>query len=76
MNSVFSDFPVFTRRTPLNAQTNIPRLVGELRERTGLTQKKFAEAIEKRLWTAADTLWANSAYASNEYFFPVMVLVF
>ncbi|MCR9095665.1 MAG: type I restriction-modification system subunit M [bacterium] len=33
-------------------------------------------AIEKRLWTAADTLRANSNYASNEYFLPVMGLVF
>lgn len=34
------------------------------------------EAIEKRLWSAADTLRANSNYASNEYFMPVMGLVF
>ncbi len=34
------------------------------------------EAIEKRLWTAADTLRANSNYASYEYFLPVMGLVF
>ena len=34
------------------------------------------EAIEKRLWGAADTLRANSNYASNEYFLPVMGLVF
>ena len=34
------------------------------------------EAIEKRLWTAADTLRANSNYASNEYFLPVMGLIF
>jgi type I restriction enzyme M protein len=33
-------------------------------------------AIEKRLWTAADTLRANSNYASNEYFIPVMGLIF
>lgn len=33
-------------------------------------------AIEKRLWKAADTLRANSNYASNEYLLPVMVLVF
>ncbi len=32
--------------------------------------------IEKRLWEAADTLRANSNYASNEYFLPVMGLVF
>ena len=34
------------------------------------------EAIEKRFWSAADTLRANSNYASNEYFLPVMGLVF
>src|SRR5690606_25709256 len=34
------------------------------------------EAIEKRLWGAADTLRANSNYASNEYFLPVMGLIF
>ncbi len=33
------------------------------------------EAIEKRLWSAADTLRANSNHASNEYFLPVMGLV-
>jgi type I restriction enzyme M protein len=34
------------------------------------------EAIEKRLWSAADNMRANSNYASNEYFLPVMGLVF
>ncbi len=33
-------------------------------------------AIEKRLWNAADNLRANSNYASNEYFMPVMGLIF
>ena len=37
---------------------------------------KHIEAIEKRLWNAADTLRANSNYASNEYFMPVMGLIF
>jgi len=41
-----------------------------------LTQLEHIEAIEKRLWNAADTLRANSSYASNEYFLPVMGLVF
>ncbi len=41
-----------------------------------MTQLEHIEAIEKRLWTAADTLRANSNYASNEYFLPVMGLVF
>jgi type I restriction enzyme M protein len=34
------------------------------------------EEIEKRLWGSADTLRANSNYASNEYFMPVMGLIF
>ncbi|MBW1728366.1 MAG: N-6 DNA methylase [Deltaproteobacteria bacterium] len=41
-----------------------------------MLQLKNIEAIEKRLWSAADTLRANSNYASNEYFMPVMGLVF
>jgi len=36
-----------------------------------MPQLEHIEAIEKRLWTAADTLRANSNYASNEYFLPV-----
>ena len=39
-------------------------------------QLEHIEAIERRLWRAADTLRANSNYASNEYFLPVMGLVF
>ena len=31
-------------------------------------QLEHIETIEKRLWGAADTLRANSNYASNEYF--------
>ena len=41
-----------------------------------MSQLEHIEAIEKRLWSAADTLRANSNYASNEYFLPVMGLVF
>ncbi len=41
-----------------------------------MAQHEHIEAIEKRLWSAADTLWTNSNYASNEYFLPVMGLVF
>ncbi len=41
-----------------------------------MIQLEHIEAIEKRLWTAADTLRANSGYASNEYFLPIMGLVF
>ena len=36
-----------------------------------MAQLEHIEAIEKRLWRAADTLRANSTYASNEYFLPV-----
>ncbi len=41
-----------------------------------MAQLEHIEAIEKRLWSAADNLRANSNYASNEYFLPVMGLVF
>lgn len=41
-----------------------------------MAQLEHIEAIEKRLWSAADTLRSNSNYASNEYFLPVMGLVF
>ncbi len=41
-----------------------------------MPQLEHIEAIEKRLWGAADTLRANSNYAGNEYFLPVMGLVF
>jgi type I restriction enzyme M protein len=44
--------------------------------KNSMPQLEHIEAIEKRLWTAADTLRANSNYASNEYFLPVMGLVF
>lgn len=41
-----------------------------------MPQLEHIEAIERRLWSAADTLRANSTYASNEYFLPVMGLIF
>jgi len=41
-----------------------------------MAQLEHIEAIEKRLWGAADTLRANSNNASNEYFMPVMGLIF
>lgn len=41
-----------------------------------MSQLQGIEAIEKRLWNAADTLRTNSNYASNEYFMPVMGLIF
>jgi type I restriction enzyme M protein len=41
-----------------------------------MAQLENIEAIEKRLWGSADNLRANSNYASNEYFLPVMGLIF
>lgn len=41
-----------------------------------MTQLENIEAIKKRLWNAADNLRANSNYASNEYFMPVIGLIF
>jgi transcriptional regulator with XRE-family HTH domain len=37
--------PGAERRRALNPQADIPRLVRELRERTGLTQEKFAAKL-------------------------------
>lgn len=41
-----------------------------------MSQLEHIEAIEKRLWSSADNLRANSNYASNEYFLPAMGLIF
>jgi hypothetical protein len=41
-----------------------------------MAQFEHIEALDKRLWGAADTLRANSNYARKEYFLPVMGLVF
>lgn len=41
-----------------------------------MSQLELIEAIEKRLWKSADNLRANSNFASNEYFLPVMGLIF
>ena len=40
-----------------------------------MSQLQNIEAIEKRLWGAADLLRANSGLASNEYFMPVMGVI-
>lgn len=40
------------------------------------TQLDNIGQVEKRLWAGADTLRANSNFASNEYFLPVMGLIF
>ncbi len=41
-----------------------------------MSQLENIEAVETRLWSSADNLRANSNYASNEYFLPVMGLIF
>ena len=41
-----------------------------------MAQLEHIEVIEKRLWSAADTLRANSNFAANEFFMPVMGLIF
>ncbi len=41
-----------------------------------MAQLENIEAIERRLWSAADTLRSNSELASNQYFMPVMGLIF
>lgn len=41
-----------------------------------MSQLDNIEAIQKRLWSSADTLRTNSNYASNQYFLPVMGLIF
>jgi len=41
-----------------------------------MAQLEHIEAVEKRLWSAADTLRANSNFAANEFFMPVMGLIF
>lgn len=41
-----------------------------------MPQLENIEAIEARLWRAADLLRSNSELASNEYFMPVMGLIF
>ena len=42
----------------------------------GSRQLENIGEIEKRLWSGADMLRANSNFASNEYFLPVMGLIF
>lgn len=41
-----------------------------------MPQLENIEAIEARLWRAADLLRSNSGFPSNEYFMPVMGLIF
>lgn len=41
-----------------------------------MKQLENIESIEKELWESADTLRSNSNFASNEYFLPIMGLIF
>jgi type I restriction enzyme M protein len=41
-----------------------------------MQQLQHIEAIEKRLWQSADELRSGSELASNEYFLPVMGIIF
>ncbi len=41
-----------------------------------MVQLENIEAIEARLWRAADLMRSGSELASNEYFMPVMGLIF
>lgn len=41
-----------------------------------MSQMGDIDGIEKRLWSSADNLRANSNFSSNEYFLPVMGLIF
>lgn len=41
-----------------------------------MNQLEHIEAIEKRLWSVADTLRANFNDVCNQYFLPIMGLVF
>src|ERR1019366_9937986 len=43
---------------------------------TIMVQLENIEAIETRLWRAADLMRSGSELASNEYFMPVMGLIF
>lgn len=67
-NSVtFTFSPIFRRIADPTQSHETPSRIPQL---------EHIEAIEKRLWSAADNLRANSNFASNQYFLPVMGLVF
>lgn len=41
-----------------------------------MKQLENIQSIEKELWESADTLRSNSNFASNEYFLPIMGIIF
>src|SRR5271154_3693173 len=55
-----------------------PALETARQEPRGMTADHFAdiEKFESDLWKIADNLRANSNLASNEYFMPIMGLIF
>ncbi|MBI1386739.1 MAG: N-6 DNA methylase [Rhizobiales bacterium] len=50
--------------------------MSEFKRQEESTQLEHIGEIERRLWSSADNLRANSNFASNEYFMPVMGLIF
>jgi hypothetical protein len=52
------------------------RLFWSVEECLLMVQLENIEAIEARLWRAADLLRSGSELASNEYFMPVSVVIF
>jgi type I restriction enzyme M protein len=59
------------RGAPVRTQGASPLTKGDQ-----MVQLENIEAIEARLWRAADLLRSGSELASNEYFMPVMGLIF
>ena len=55
-----------------------PTMANEKREFVGITTDHLQgiEKFEADLWKIADNLRANSNLASNEYFMPIMGLIF
>jgi len=68
------------KRTKSSPQTASIPLAGKAssppNRYTGAVDVDHFGVIEKRLWSSADNLRANSNFASNEYFMPVMGLIF
>ena len=58
--------------------TNASKEVSSLEEQKGLIADHLTgiEKFEADLWKAADNLGANSNLASNEYFMPILGLIF
>lgn len=59
-----------------NAKKKASRKQATIEERQSQPRGDDPGRVEERLWNSADQLRANSTYASNEYFLPVMGLIF